>query len=90
MGGGEGSPLYDLGSKIYYWEGESNVSITLSGMEKRKEVKRITAAVTIRYPSKLHRSTRSRLTAVLCNWSLYNFSNYTQRTQSVTLLAPDA
>ena len=47
----------------------------------------------IRYPatSKLHRKTRSGLTAVvLCNWSMYSFSNHTQRTWSVTLLAPDA
>ena len=33
-------------------------------MGKRKEVKCITAAVIIRYPSKLHRSTRSGPTAV--------------------------
>ena len=33
-------------------------------MGKRKEVKGITAAVTIRYPNKLHRSTRSGPTAV--------------------------
>ena len=65
MGRGEGSPLYDPGSKSYYWEGESNASITINGMRKRKEVKCITAAVIMRYPSKLHRSTRSGLTAVL-------------------------
>ena len=33
-------------------------------MEKKKEVKCITAAVITRYPSKLHRSTRSGPTAV--------------------------
>ena len=71
VGRGEGSPLYDPGSKLYYWEGESNASITTNGMGKRKQVKCITAAVIIRYPSKLHRSTRSGLTAVvLCNWSI--------------------
>ena len=60
MGTGEGSPLYDPGSKLYYWEGESNASITRNEMGKRKEVKRITAAaVIIRYPSKCQRSTRS-------------------------------
>ena len=91
MGMGKGSPLYDPGSKFYHWEGESNARITLSGMGKRKEVKCITAAGIIQYPSKLHRSTRSGLTAVvLCNWYMYNFSNHTQRTWSVTLLAPDA
>ena len=77
MGMGEGSPLHDHGSKLYYWEGESNASITINGMGKRKEVKCITAAVIIRYSSKLHRSTRSGLTDVLCNWSMYNFSNHT-------------
>ena len=62
---GEGSPLYDPGSELYYWEGESSASITINGMGKRKEeVKCITAAVIIRYPSKLHRSTRSGPTAV--------------------------
>ena len=61
---GEGSPLYDSGSELYYWEGKSIASITINGMEKRKEVKCITAAVIIRYPSKLHRSTRSGPTAV--------------------------
>ena len=44
-------------------EGESHASIAINGMEKRKEVKCITAAVIIRYPSKLHRSTRSASTA---------------------------
>ena len=29
VGMGEGSPLYDPGSKLYYWEGESNARITL-------------------------------------------------------------
>ena len=62
-GRGEGSPLYDPGSELYYWEGESNASITISGMGKRKEVKYITAAIIIRYPGKLHRSTRSGPTA---------------------------
>ena len=91
VGMGKGSPLYDPGSKVCYWEGESNARITLSGMGKRKEVKCITAAGIIRHPNKLHRSTRSGLTAVvLCNWSMYNFSNHTQRTWSVTLLAPGA
>ena len=59
------------------------------GWEK-KEVKCSIAAVIIQYPSKWHRSSRSVLTAVLCNWSMYNFSNHTQQTWSVTLLAPDA
>ena len=77
VGRGEGSPLYDPGSDLYYyWEGESIASITTNGMGKRKEVKCITAAVIIRYPSKLHRSNRSGLTAVLCNWSMYDFSNH--------------
>ena len=57
-------PLYDPGSELYYWEGESRASITINGMGKIKEVKCITAAVIIRYPSKLHRSTRSGPTAV--------------------------
>ena len=48
MGRGEGSPLYDLGSELYYWEGESNSSsITINGMGKRKKVKCITAAAVI-------------------------------------------
>ena len=64
MGRGEGSPLYDPGSELYYWEGESSASITINGMGKRKEVKCITAAIIIRYPSKLHRSTRSGPIAV--------------------------
>ena len=51
---GKGSPLYDAGSKLYYREGESNAKITPSRMGKRKEVKCITAAGTMRYPSKLH------------------------------------
>ena len=76
MGRGEGIPLYDPGSELYYWEGESSASITINGMGKRQEVKCITAAVIIRYPSKLHRSTRSGLTALLCNWSMHNFSNH--------------
>ena len=71
MGKGEGSPLYDPGFKLYYWEGESNASITMNGMGKRKEVKCNASAVITRYPSKLHRSTRSGLIAVvLCNWSV--------------------
>ena len=90
MGRGEGSPLYDPGSELYYWEGESNTSVTTNGMGKIKEPWCISAVVIIRYPSKLHRSTRSRLTAVLCNRSMHNFSNHTQRTWSVTLLAADA
>ena len=63
-GEGEGSPLYDPGSELYYWEVESSASITINGMGKRKEVKCITAAVIVRYPSKLHRPTRSGPTAV--------------------------
>ena len=51
MGRGEGSPPYDPRYEIYYWEGESNASITINGMGKRKEVKCITAAV-IRIVSK--------------------------------------
>ena len=90
VGRREGSPLYDPGSKLYYWEGESNASITINGMGKKKEMKCITAAAIIRYPSKLHRSTRSGLTAVLCNRCMYKFSNHTQWTWSVNLLAPDA
>ena len=67
------SPLYDSESKLYYWKGERKARIILSGIGKRKEVKRITAAGIIRYPSKFYRSTRSGLTAlVLCNWSMYN------------------
>ena len=52
---------------------ERNASITINGMGKRKEVKCITAAAAIiRYSCKLHRSTRSGLTAVvLCKWSTY-------------------
>ena len=76
MGRGERSPVNDPGSELYYWEGESNASIAISGMGKRKEMKCITAAVIVLYPSMLHRSTRSGLTAVLCNWSMYNFSNH--------------
>ena len=37
VGMGEGSPLYDPGSKLYYWEGESNARITPSRMGKRKK-----------------------------------------------------
>ena len=48
---GEGSSLYDPGSGLYYWEGESSASITMNGMGKRKEVKSITAAVITRYPA---------------------------------------
>ena len=43
-GEGEGSPLDDLRSEIYYWEDESNASITINGMGKRIEVKCISAA----------------------------------------------
>ena len=39
VGKGEGSPLYDPGSELHYWEGESSASITINGMGKRKEVK---------------------------------------------------
>ena len=70
--------MYDPGSELYHWEGESSASITINGMGKIKEVTCITAAVIIRYPSKVHRSTRSGPTAcsILCNWSMYNFSNH--------------
>ena len=61
---GEESPLYDPRSELYYWEGESNASITINGIGKRKEVKCNTAAIIVRYPSKLHRSIRSGPTAV--------------------------
>ena len=37
VGKWEGSPLYDPGSKLYYWEGESNASITMSEMGKKKK-----------------------------------------------------
>ena len=60
---GEESPLYDPRSGLYYWEGESSASITINGMGKKKDVKCITAAVIIRYRSKLHRATRSGPTA---------------------------
>ena len=91
VGMGERSPLYDPGSKLYYWEGESNARIIPSRMGKILEVKRITAAGKVRHLCKLHRSTRSGLTAVvLCNRFMYNFSNHTQRTWSVTSLAPNA
>ena len=82
VGRGEGSPLYDPGSKLYYWEGEINASITINMMGKiKKSEVCITAAVTIRYRSKLHRPTRSGLTVVvLCKWSIYNFSYHTQQT----------
>ena len=92
MGRGEGSPLYDPGSKSCYREGESYANITINGMGKRTEVECIAAAaLKMRHPSKLHQSTRSGRTAVvLCNWSMYNFSIHTQQTWSVTLLAPDA
>ena len=33
---GEGSSLYDVGSELYYWEGESSAIITINGMGKRK------------------------------------------------------
>ena len=73
---GERSPPYDPESKLYYWEGEGNARITLSRMGKRLEVKCIAAAGIIRCLSKLHRSTRSGLTAVvLCNQFMYNFYN---------------
>ena len=45
MGRGEGSPLDDPGSDLYYWEGESSASITINGKGKRKEVERITATL---------------------------------------------
>ena len=61
---GEGNPLYDPGSELYYWEDESIASITINGMGKRKEAMCITAALIIRYPSKLHRSSRSGPTPV--------------------------
>ena len=32
---GEGSPLHDPGSELYYWEGESSVSRTINGMGKK-------------------------------------------------------
>ena len=92
MGRVERNPLYDHGSKIYYWESESNASITTNGMGKEKEVKCINAAVINTIP-KLVAPMDLIWTAscvVLSNWSMYNFSNHTQRTWSVTLLAPDA
>ena len=36
VGSGEGSPLYDPGSELYYWEGESRARITINGMGKIK------------------------------------------------------
>ena len=68
----------------------NNANITINGMGKRKEKTCISAAVINHYPSKLHGSIRSGLTAVLSNWSMYNFSDHTQRTWSVTFLAPHA
>ena len=35
-GDGGGEPVIFLGSKLYYWEDESNARITLSGMGKIK------------------------------------------------------
>ena len=56
---------------MYYREGESSSArITINGMEQRKEVKCITAAVIIRYQSKLHRSTRSGPTAVYIYYAI--------------------
>ena len=41
VGRGEGSPLYDPlydpGSELYYWKGESSASITIMGWEKEKK-----------------------------------------------------
>ena len=37
VGRGEGSPLYDPGSKLYYWEGESIASITINGMGEKSK-----------------------------------------------------
>ena len=87
---GEGSPLYDPGPELYYWEGESSASITINGMGQRKEVNCIAAAVTIRYPSKLHRSTRSGPTALHyaigpCTTSLIT-GQYEMIVTSLTLL----
>ena len=31
VGTGEGSPLYDPGSELCFWEGESSASITING-----------------------------------------------------------
>ena len=42
---GEWSPLYDPGSELSCWEGESSASITINGMGKRKKVKCISAVL---------------------------------------------
>ena len=62
VGRGEEGPLYDPGSELYYWEGESIASI-INGMGKKKEVNWLYyCCAVIRYPSMLHRSrTRSGL-----------------------------
>ena len=67
------------------------MSIDLKFVELTADVLKIFLIKYDTHKHKLFRSTRSGLTAVvLCNWSMYNFSNHTQRTWSVTLLAPDA
>ena len=50
-----GSPLYDPGLELCFWEGESNASITKNGMGKTKEVRCISAAaaVILRYPNQV-------------------------------------
>ena len=71
MGRVKGSLLDDPGSEIYYLEGES-------GWEKEKEVKCITACCgNITIPT--HAEPIDSIwtdTAVLCKWSMYNFSNH--------------
>ena len=77
MGMGEGSPLYDSGSELYYWEGESRASITKNGMGERKEVKRITAAVIIPIPKQVALIDSIWTDCcILCNWSMYNLSGH--------------
>ena len=34
VGRGGGSPLYDPGSELYYWEGDRSARITINGMGK--------------------------------------------------------
>ena len=41
--GEERSLLYDPGSELYYWEGESSASITINGMVPTKKRSKVSA-----------------------------------------------
>ena len=75
VGRGEEGPLYDPGSELYYWEGESIASI-INGMGKKKRSELALLLLRCNTIPKHVAPISHSIWTVLCNWSMYNFSSH--------------